>query len=126
MSVYLTEQGTVTQVWNDVKTLAEFAEKYPSTPLQGLSEGKAVSGQVLENGALVNPTLSDVALAAQVRDERDQRLVAEVDPIVTNPMRWADLTAAEQAEWTQYRTDLLNITDQAGFPNTISWPTKPT
>ena len=126
MSVYRTEQGTVTQVWNDVKTLAEFAEKYPSTPLQGLSEGKAVSGQVLENGALVNPTLSDVALAAQVRGERDQRLVAEVDPIVTNPMRWADLTAAEQAEWTQYRTDLLNITDQAGFPNTISWPTKPT
>ena len=126
MSVYRTEQGTVTQVWKDVKTLAEFAEKYPSTPLQGLSEGKAVSGQVLENGALVNPTLSDVALAAQVRDERDQRLVAEVDPIVTNPMRWADLTAAEQAEWTQYRTDLLNITDQAGFPNTITWPTKPT
>tara|TARA_R110000737_G_scaffold71578_1_gene100087 strand:- start:386 stop:763 length:378 start_codon:yes stop_codon:yes gene_type:complete len=125
MSVYLTEQGTVAQVWNDVKTLEEFAEKYPSISLLGLSDGKAVSGQVLENGALVNPTLSDVALAASVREKRDMLLVTEVDPIVTNPLRWADLTAAEQAAWTQYRTDLLNITDQAGFPNTVTWPTKP-
>tara|TARA_R110001606_G_scaffold89553_2_gene201077 strand:+ start:121 stop:534 length:414 start_codon:yes stop_codon:yes gene_type:complete len=77
--------------------------------------------------AYVPPTQEelDAQAAAQVRGERDQRLVAEVDPIVTNPLRWADLTAAEQAEWTQYRTDLLNITDQAGFPNTVTWPTKP-
>ena len=125
MSVYLTENDEVTQVWLDVKTLEEFAEKYPSISLLGLSDGKAVSGQVLENGALVNPTLSDVALAASVREKRDMLLVTEVDPIVTNPLRWADLTAAEQAAWTQYRTDLLNITDQAGFPNTVTWPTKP-
>jgi hypothetical protein len=125
MSIYLTENNEVTEVWNDVKTLEEFAEKYPSISLLGLSEGKAVSGQVLENGSLVNPTPSDVTLAAQVREERNQRLVAEVDPIVTNPLRWADLTAAEQAEWTQYRTDLLNITEQAGFPKTHTWPTKP-
>lgn len=77
--------------------------------------------------AYVPPTQEelDAQAAAQVRGERDQRLISEVDPIVTNPLRWADLTAAEQAEWTQYRTDLLNITDQAGFPNTVTWPTKP-
>jgi len=77
--------------------------------------------------AYVPPTQEelDVQAAAQVRGERDQRLISEVDPIVTNPLRWAGLTAAEQAAWTQYRTDLLNITDQAGFPNTVTWPTKP-
>jgi hypothetical protein len=77
--------------------------------------------------AYVPPTQAeiDAAAAVQVRAERDRRLVAEVDPIVTNPLRWADLTAAKQAEWTQYRTDLLNITDQAGFPHDITWPTKP-
>ena len=77
--------------------------------------------------AYVPPTQEelDAQAAAQVREERDQRLVSEVDPIVTNPLRWADLTAAEQAAWTQYRTDLLNITDQAGFPVTHTWPTKP-
>ena len=77
--------------------------------------------------AYVPPTQAelDAAAAAQVRAERDNRLVTEVDPIVTNPLRWADLTAAKQAEWTQYRADLLNVPDQAGFPNSITWPTKP-
>ena len=59
------------------------------------------------------------------RYQRNQRLENEVDPIVTNPLRWADLTTAKQNEWTQYRTDLLNVPQQAGFPHTINWPTKP-
>ena len=77
--------------------------------------------------AYVPPTQAelDAAAAAQVRAERDNRLVTEVDPIVSNALRWADLTAAKQAEWTQYRTDLLNVPDQAGFPTDITWPTKP-
>ena len=77
--------------------------------------------------AYVPPTQAelDAAAAAGVRAERDRRLVTEVDPIVSNALRWADLTAAKQAEWTQYRTDLLNVPDQAGFPHDITWPTKP-
>jgi len=67
----------------------------------------------------------DVALASSLRWQRDQKLVEEVDPIVTNSLRWAELTDAKQAEWTQYRTDLLNLSTQAGFPNDITWPTKP-
>ena len=78
--------------------------------------------------AYVAPTQEelDAGLAAGLRAQRDQKLVEEVDPIVTNPLRWAELTDAKQAEWTQYRTDLLNLPDQAGFPNTVTWPTKPT
>ena len=67
----------------------------------------------------------DARVAVVMRGERDYRLTHEVDPIVTNPLRWADLTTAKQNEWTQYRTDLLNVPQQAGFPNTINWPTKP-
>jgi len=67
----------------------------------------------------------DARVAAFVRDQRDGKLSSEVDPIVTNPLRWADLTTEKQNEWTQYRTDLLNVPQQAGFPNTINWPTKP-
>jgi hypothetical protein len=59
------------------------------------------------------------------RYQRNQLLENEVDPVVTNPLRWADLTTEKQNEWTQYRTDLLNVPQQAGFPNTINWPTKP-
>jgi hypothetical protein len=78
--------------------------------------------------AYVAPTQAelDAELAANLRGQRDQRLAEEVDPIVTNPLRWAELTDAKQAEWTQYRTDLLNLPAQAGFPNTVTWPTKPT
>ena len=78
--------------------------------------------------AYVAPTQAelDAKLSANLRGQRDQKLAEEVDPVVTNPLRWAELTDAKQAEWTQYRTDLLNLPAQAGFPNTVTWPTKPT
>ena len=57
--------------------------------------------------------------------ERDNILDTVVDPLVSNPLRWADLTSDKQAEWSQYRTDLLNVPQQAGFPNSITWPTEP-
>jgi hypothetical protein len=77
--------------------------------------------------AYVPPTQEelDAALAASIRYTRDNLLVTEVDPLVTNPLRWAELTEAQQAAWTQYRRDLLDITAQAGFPTDITWPTKP-
>lgn len=77
--------------------------------------------------AYIPPTQEelDAEAAAAVRGQRDLLLQNEVDPVVSNPLRWADLTTAEQNAWTQYRTDLLNITDQAGFPHNVTWPTKP-
>jgi len=67
----------------------------------------------------------DAEAALGVRGQRDNLLVTEVDPIVSNPLRWADMITAEQNAWSQYRTDLLNITDQTGFPHNVTWPTKP-
>ena len=77
--------------------------------------------------AYVAPTQEelDAAAASQVRMERDNILATVVDPIVSNPLRWADMTVEKQAEWAAYRTALLDITDQAGFPTDITWPTKP-
>ncbi len=59
------------------------------------------------------------------RVKRDDILVKDVDPIAFNSLLWADLTSEKQAEWKQYRTDLLNVPQQAGFPTDITWPTKP-
>jgi len=67
----------------------------------------------------------DATAANWARIQRDMLLETEVDPIVSNPLRWADMTTEQQNAWSQYRTDLLNITDQAGFPHSITWPTKP-
>lgn len=67
----------------------------------------------------------DEDAAITVRIEREMILREIVDPIVTNPLRWADMTTEQQNAWTQYRTDLLNITDQVGFPHNVTWPTRP-
>jgi len=67
----------------------------------------------------------DATTAKAVREERDYRLASEVDPVVSNPLRWADLTAEKQSEWAAHRRALLDITAQSGFPHSVVWPTKP-
>lgn len=86
---------------------------------------KAILGSNI--AAYVSPTQEemDAQAAAMVRNQRDSLLRGDVDPIVSNPLRWADLTTEEQNAWAAYRTALLNISDQAGFPHNVTWPTKP-
>lgn len=67
----------------------------------------------------------DAKIAANVRRVRNLRLEQEVDPIVSNPLRWAEMTSEEQTTWSQYRTDLLNVPQQSGFPHNVTFPTKP-
>ena len=78
--------------------------------------------------AYVEPSQAelDAELAASLRAQRNSKLALEVDPIVSNPLRWNELTEAKQTEWAQYRTDLLDLPEQSGFPNTVTFPTKPT
>ncbi|WMM95344.1 tail fiber assembly protein [Roseobacter phage CRP-125] len=77
--------------------------------------------------AYVPPTQEelDLAAAASVRFERDQKLATEVDPIVSNPLRWGSLSDEQQLAFTVYRQNLLDITEQEGFPHNVVWPTKP-
>ena len=53
----------------------------------------------------------------EVRQERDQ-LLAATDT-------WALSDRTMTAEQTAYRQALRDITGQAGFPDNITWPTKP-
>ena len=55
--------------------------------------------------------------AKQVRDKRDDLLN------VTDWWATSDRTMTE--EQTQYRQDLRDISNQAGFPTDITWPNKP-
>ena len=56
---------------------------------------------------------------------RDNILETVVDPLVSNPLRWADMTAEKQTEWAAYRRALLDVPQQEGFPTDIIWPTQP-
>jgi hypothetical protein len=68
---------------------------------------------------------TDEQKAENIRLFRNELLVREVDPVVTNPLRWAELSSTVQQQWTDYRTALLNVPQQSGFPNEVVWPTKP-
>lgn len=72
-----------------------------------------------------NATLRYDMKSANIRVARDIKLRKEVDPVVTNPLRWNDLTSDQQTAITTYRTALLDITTQSTFPESITWPTIP-
>jgi hypothetical protein len=77
--------------------------------------------------AYIPPTREEVnaAAAKKVRLQRDRILAAAVDPLVSNPLRWADLSVEQQEAWADYRRALLNIPQQSGFPTNVTWPIKP-
>ena len=56
--------------------------------------------------------------AAEVRVERNTKLAAT---------DWTQITdaTADKAAWAVYRMTLRDITEQAGFPWTITWPDAP-
>tara|TARA_R110000803_G_scaffold42055_1_gene90242 strand:- start:9 stop:290 length:282 start_codon:yes stop_codon:yes gene_type:complete len=60
---------------------------------------------------------ADTRSAVQVREERDALLTA------TDWMANSDVTMSD--DWATYRQALRDVPSQAGFPNTITWPTKP-
>jgi len=62
------------------------------------------------------PTLEDIA--KKVRGQRDNLLTAS---------DWTQVADApvDQAAWATYRQALRDIPQQAGFPESVMWPTKP-
>ncbi len=60
---------------------------------------------------------ADTRAAVAVREERDALLAA------TDWMGNSDVTMS--SAWTTYRAALRDVPAQSGFPNSITWPTKP-
>lgn len=89
------------------------------------------------------PPPSVEEIGNRVRYIRDQKLRNEVDSIVSNPLRWNDMTETQQQAWTDYRRALLDLPNNPSFPwydtvvtidpawgarvdiNNLPWPTKP-
>lgn len=78
------------------------------------------------NGLWIAPTdaVYDEYLSKEVRAQRDLLLV-KTDKVISNPLRWADLSEEKKEEWALYRRALLDITETSGFPRTVVWPTQP-
>lgn len=80
-----------------------------------------------ENGVWVEPDaqVSYDYYSEEVRQLRNHLLFSHVDATTNTPLKWQDLSDEKKAEWAQYRRDLLDITEQSGFPHNVIWPSKP-
>ena len=67
----------------------------------------------------------DAAAAEAVRAKRDVVLRNDLDPIVSNPLRWAAMTEQQRQDWAGFRDALLAIPEQDGFPHNVVWPAQP-
>jgi hypothetical protein len=73
----------------------------------------------------LTPEEADEKVSDIARSQRNRKLEFEVDPWVTNPLRWESLSPAKQQEWLDYRISLLDLPQQEGWPHNIVWPLQP-
>lgn len=59
-----------------------------------------------------------------IRSNRDY-LLKQLDVVISNPLRWNDLTPEKQNILAEYRKALLDIPQQSGFPDEASFPDVP-
>ena len=103
-------------------------ELITNQPLQGLP---CIEGEYdprhyrVVNGVPVaeTPQLDLDALAITQRQQRDQ-LLSQVDRV--NPIWYGSLTNQQQSELAQYRQCLLDVPQQPGWPESVTWPRVPT
>jgi len=92
-------------------------------PLSSEIYTQAINGDFGPIEAYDGPTVEDL-LEIDMRAHRDARL-RELDAVVTNPLRWAEYTAEQQAMFAAYRRALLDVPQQEGFPTKIGRPEVP-
>ncbi|BAQ90231.1 tail fibre assembly protein [uncultured Mediterranean phage uvMED] len=100
---------------------------HPDDPDGSVSNEELLSMMGSNYAQYVPPTSEEIiqTQTAAVRFQRDMLLKMHVDAIVSNNLRWTDMGDAERTKWTDYRQALLDIPEQSGFPQNVTWPTVP-
>ena len=77
---------------------------------------RAVAGEfgLIASFNPISPTNESVG--ELVRKVRNHKLETEVDPIVSNPLRWAEMSPEQQQVYSNYRRALLDMTNNPAFP----------
>lgn len=84
-----------------------------------------VDDQLAERPAEGLAALRLEAAMARLRERRDGYLRSQVDPLVTNPLRWAALSPDQQAAMAAYRQALLDWPEVEADPLNPTPPTPP-
>jgi len=124
--------NTESTVINCTVKFLEFNEEHPFSASANDPEehGKKIYARIIagEFGPIapyVAPVITTEMKAYEVRGQRDQ-LLGQMDAVISNPLRWSGMTVEKQAAWSAYRQALLDVPQQAGFPDNINWPVAPT
>jgi hypothetical protein len=88
---------------------------------------KELYDRMIGEGEVAHMTQDEIdeQVSNMCRSTRNRILSTQVDPIVTNPLRWAELSPEKRQEWANYRRSLLDLSEQEGWPHNIDWPTPP-
>lgn len=100
-----------------VDSLSDLPDLVEATGSSGI--GWRWDGTTFTNPNAISQSESDSLNAKYARRERDHYLT-ESD--------WTqnrDINLSNDADWKTYRQALRDVPTQSGFPNSISWPTKP-
>lgn len=96
--------------------IGESEEELENIPLVVIDEIREVEFAIMYNGKIYdNKEEYNDARKDSVRSVRDSLLKEEVDPVVTNPLRWADLSEEEKTLYTNYRRYLLDYTKEENW-----------
>ena len=114
----LADWGIYTVVYTDVPSFDDRTQKVEREATPSLVAGAWTVGWTTSDKTAEEVQEYDDTQAASVRSERDA-LLAQSD--------WTQVADApvDATAWATYRQALRDITDQAGFPNDINWPTQP-
>jgi len=136
MSIPITEYRNA-KVLNEDGSRIDVEINHPEAGWIGYLLDTADTDMTIDNNALlaligddkeayVAPTAEELVAekAEEVRRDRNYQL-AIMDQTVSNPLRWAAMSAEKQNEWTVYRQALLDVPQQSGFPDTVTWPEIP-
>lgn len=85
--------------------------------------GIAARGDLGPIAPYSGPSRAEI-LSREMREKRDFLLLS-VDKVATNPLRYSELNEAQQQELAKYRKGLLDVPQQADFPDSIDWPVPP-
>lgn len=131
---------------NAIDLIAKFSNISEEVPYTARPNDVEQMGRDIYNRALAGdfgsvaeyippPPPSFEFIESQVRYVRNEKLRIEVDPIVSNPLRWEGMTEEQQNAWKNYRLELLAITTNPSFPwyeqvvehgiDAVPWPTRP-
>lgn len=107
----------------EINSLEDF--RVNKAPIELAPQHDGEIGWIWTDEGWVDPTpqITVEEKAELFRKLRDRKLQRFIDSM--NPVRWESMSEEQKQQWRDYRQDLLNVPQQAGFPDNIIWPTKP-